>query len=68
MFENAPSTKLGKRLGHKQQSSSVQTGSIYNDLKLTDQLNDTLGVVRNEVTFLTSSLENEQNSNRMLTS
>jgi len=66
MFENAPSTKLGKRLGHKQ--SAVQTGSIYNDLKLTDQLNETLGVVRNEVTFLTSSLENEQNQNRTLTS
>ncbi len=56
MFENAPSSKLGKRLGQKQ---TVQSGSIYSELKLSDQLNETLAEVRNQVSHLTSSLEDE---------
>ena len=47
MFDNAPSAKLGKRLGHKQ--NIAQSGSIYNELKLSDQLNSTLEKVRSEV-------------------
>ena len=40
MFDNAPSAKLGRRLGHKQ--NIAQSGSIYNELKLSEQLNETL--------------------------
>ena len=39
MFENAASARVGRRLGQKQ---TVQSGSIYNELKLSDQLNETL--------------------------
>lgn len=57
MFDNAPSAKLGKRLGHKQ--NIAQSGSIYSELKLSDQLNSTLEKVRSEVQSLTESLEIE---------
>jgi len=57
MFDNAPSAKVGRRLGHKQ--SIGNSSSIYGELKLSEKLNETLGVVRNEVMRLTGSLEIE---------
>ena len=63
MFENAPSAKVGKRLGHhsgQKHGSTMHSGSIYNELKLSDQLNETLRQVRSEVTNLTNSLEQEE--------
>lgn len=56
MFDNAPRSKVGKRLGHNHKND----GSIYNELKLSEQLNETLNEVRNEVQNLTNSLEIEQ--------
>ena len=64
MFDNAPSAKLGRRLGTK--PSSVQKGSIYGELKLSEQLHETLGQVRGEVTRLTESLEVESQKNLSL--
>ena len=62
MFDNSAKSQVGKRLGHKQ----VQTGSIYTELKLSDQLNDTLADVRNEVTSLTNALDQEVLKNHRL--
>ena len=58
MFENAPSAKVGRRLGHKH-PSLTNPGTIYSELKLSEQLNETLEQVRSEVLSLTSSLEAE---------
>jgi len=55
MFENSASSKVGRRLGQKH--TLAQNGGIYSELKLSDQLNETLAEVRNEVTSLSSSLE-----------
>ena len=34
MFENAASSKVGKRLGHK--TAHAQSGNVYKELKLSD--------------------------------
>ena len=59
MFENSASAKVGRRLGQKPQKT-VSTGGVYGELKLSEQLNETLGEVRNEVAHLTNTLEQEQ--------
>jgi len=63
MFDNSASSRVGRRLGQKQ--TLVQSGSIYNELKLSDQLNETLTLVRNEVMRLTGSLEEERENRRI---
>ena len=62
MFDNSASSKVGKRLGHTHE----KTGSVYTELKLSDQLNDTLAEVRNEVTSLTHALDQEVLNNQRL--
>lgn len=45
MFENRAGSKVGRRAGGGRGHSAannVQSGSIYNELKLSEQLNDTL--------------------------
>ena len=56
MFENAPRNKHRKGDG-RQQTSIAQAGTIYSELKLSEQLTETLGQVRSQVTRLTNSLE-----------
>ena len=58
MFENAPRNKHRKSDG-RQQTSIAQAGTIYSELKLSEQLTETLGQVRSQVSKLTSSLEYE---------
>ena len=58
MFENAPRQKLGSRLGG-QAKSMANSGMVYSELKLSDQLNDNLGEIRTEVMNLKDTLEAE---------
>ena len=44
----------------KSPKNTVSTGGVYEELKLSEQLNETLGEVRNEVAHLTNTLEQEQ--------
>ena len=56
MFDNAPSSSYGKKLGQK---GIAQSGAVYGELKLSQQLTDQLKVIRDEVTRLTEHLESE---------
>jgi hypothetical protein len=58
MFDNAPSSSYGKKLGNKHPASQ---GAVYGELKLSDQLNAQLQVIRDEVNRLTENLEMEVN-------
>ena len=60
MFDNSASTRVGRRLGHKQSLAQGGSSSIYGELKLSEKLNETLSEVRNEVRGLTQSLEEER--------
>ena len=40
MFDNSASARVGRRLGGAK--PNVQSGSVYNELKLSEQLNGTL--------------------------
>lgn len=66
MFENAPSAKVGRRLGHKNSLTQGGSNSIYGELKLSDKLNESLEQVRSEVTQLTESLEIEAQRRKQL--
>ena len=59
MFENGASAKVGRRLNQKNSMTQGGSNSIYGELKLSEQLNESLAVVRTEVTNLTESLEIE---------
>jgi len=57
MFDNAPSSNYGKKLGQK---GIAQSGAVYGELKLSQQLTDQLSVIRDEVSTITERLEQEQ--------
>lgn len=60
MFDNAPSSKYGKRVG-KQVGNQ---GAIYEELKLSDKLNSMLVEVKDEVQSLTENLEHNTHIRR----
>lgn len=64
MFENAPVSRHRKRLG--QGLKPHEQGGIYKELKLSEQLQQTLDEVKSEVLHLTESLEREQQRSSML--
>ena len=60
MFDNSARARVGSRLGGSAAKHSVaQAGSVYHELKLSEQLNNTLKQVRDEVQRLTGDLEDE---------
>ena len=62
MFDNSAGSKHGRRIGGtKGNSASIhaQSGMVYNELKLSEKLNDTLSMVRSEVMQLRGDLEDE---------
>ena len=71
MFDNSSSAKLSRRLANKNSGSVSKpqnqgSSSVYTELKLSEQLNDTLALVRNQVAQLTDALEHEQEKSQNL--
>ena len=56
MFDNAPSSNYGRRIGQK---GIAQGGSVYQELKLSEQLTNELAKVREEVNNTRQRLEQE---------
>ena len=60
MFDNSARARVSNRLGGNAAKHTVATsGQVYHELKLSEQLNNTLSEVRDEVQRLTGDLEDE---------
>ena len=56
MFDNAPSSNYGRRIGQK---GIAQGGSVYQELKLSEQLTNELSKIKEEVDNTRQMLEQE---------
>ena len=56
MFDNAPSSNYGRRIGQK---GIAQSGSVYQELKLSEQLTNELSKIKEEVDNTRQMLEKE---------
>ena len=67
MFDNSASARVGRRLGGSAaRHSAAQSGSVYQELKLSEKLNNTLQQVRSELHRLTGDLEHETQHRKKL--